>query len=163
VVQAEAMKYFIEFWRMAKFDRTGILWWNLRDGWPVISDAIVDYYNSRKLAYDYIRKVQTDVCVMIGDAAEGQHPVVAVNDTRGEVSGTMTITDADTKKVLLSKTFTVAENGKSTLAYLPETGETKLWLIEWVVDEKKYNNHYLAYQPPVMLDQYLAWLPLINK
>ncbi len=60
VVQAEAMKYFVELWRSAKFRRTGIIWWNLRDGWPILSDAIVDFYNSRKLAYFYIRRVQPD-------------------------------------------------------------------------------------------------------
>ena len=28
------MKYFIEMWRGKKFDdKTGIVWWNLRDGW----------------------------------------------------------------------------------------------------------------------------------
>ena len=36
VVQAEAMKFFVERWRMAKFTKTGIIWWNLRDGWPII-------------------------------------------------------------------------------------------------------------------------------
>ena len=41
IVQAEAKKYFIEFWRMNKGQRNGILWWNLRDGWPIVSDAIV--------------------------------------------------------------------------------------------------------------------------
>ncbi|MDR1982085.1 MAG: glycoside hydrolase family 2, partial [Tannerellaceae bacterium] len=84
-VQAEAKKFFIEFWRMDKFKRTGILWWNLRDGWPLVSDAVTDYFNGKKLAYYYIRQVQYDACVMIGDAnKEGNHPVVAVNDTRTE-------------------------------------------------------------------------------
>lgn len=50
-VQAEAKKFFIESWRIKKGDRSGILWWNLRDGWPIVSDAIVDYYNRKKLAY----------------------------------------------------------------------------------------------------------------
>ncbi len=87
VVQAEAMKFFVEFWRMDKFRKTGIIWWNLRDGWPILSDAIVDFYNSRKLAYYFIRRVQPDACVMIGDPRDGRHPVVAVNDTREERSG----------------------------------------------------------------------------
>ena len=163
VVQAEAVKYFIEFWRMARFDRKGILWWNLRDGWPILSDAVVDYYNNRKLAYYYIRKVQADVCVMIGDARNGQHPVVAVNDTREVVSGTMTVTDAETKKVLISKPFTVAKNGKSDIGNLPETSGTKLWLIGWEVNGKKYTNHYLAFQPPIALGKYLEWLSMIAE
>ena len=56
---------------------------------------VVDYYNSKKLAYYYIKQVQHDACVMIGDAKEGNHPVVAVNDTREVKSGTVTVRDAD--------------------------------------------------------------------
>src|SRR5690606_21977057 len=42
IVQAEAMKYFVEFWRGDKPGRSGIIWWNVRDGWPILSDAVVD-------------------------------------------------------------------------------------------------------------------------
>lgn len=162
IVQAEAMKYFIEYFRMRKFERTGILWWNLRDGWPVISDAIVDYYYSKKLAYHYIKRVQTDVCVMIGDAIEKQHPVIVVNDTHDKVTGTITIKDADTQEVLLNKSFSVNENGKSNEGSLPESAETKLWIIEWEIQGKKYRNHYFAFQPPVDLETYLKWLPILT-
>ena len=98
-VQAEAMKFFNELWRMDKFQKTGIIWWNLRDGWPIISDAIVDYYNSKKLSYYYIRQVQHNACVMIGDSKDGRHPVAAVNDTREEKSGTVLVRYADTGEV----------------------------------------------------------------
>ncbi len=118
IVQAEAMKYFIEFWRMNKGERNGILWWNLRDGWPIISDAIVDYYGSKKLAYQYIKRVQTDVCVMMGDARNGKHPVIAVNDSRENVSISITVKDAETGKTVLSKNLTLAENGKASAGFI---------------------------------------------
>ena len=162
IIQAEAKKYFIEFWRMNKFDRTGILWWNLRDGWPVISDAVVDYYYGKKLAYHYIKRIQTDVCVMIGDAKDDGHPVVTVNDTRNEVEGKLTIKDADTGEVLMNKSFKVDKNGKSAEGFLAKTEKTKLWLIEWEIEGKKFMNHYFAYQPHVELDIYLKWLPLLK-
>ena len=163
IVQAEAMKYFIEFWRMNKFDRNGILWWNLRDGWPVISDAIVDYYGNKKLAYEYIRKVQQDVCVMIGDeglvedATGAGHPVVVVNDTREAATGDLTIREADSGKVLMSKPFRVSKNGKIIAGYLPDPGKTTLWIIEWKIREEVHTNHYLSYEPVISLDRYLKW------
>jgi beta-mannosidase len=162
IVQAEAMKYFIEFWRMNKGERNGILWWNLRDGWPIISDAIVDYYGGKKLAYQYIKRVQTDVCVMIGDAAKGKHPVMAVNDTRENVKIAINIKDAENQKVILSKEIEVNKNGKIQIGFLPETNQTKFWLIEWEVAGKKYSNHYLAYNPPVKFSEYVKWLPLLK-
>ena len=162
IVQAEAMKYFIEFWRMNKGERNGILWWNLRDGWPIISDAIVDYYGGKKLAYQYIKRVQTDVCVMIGDAAGRRHPVVAVNDTRDKVRISVMIKDADSDKTMLSKEMEIDGNGKVTVDFLPESGQTKMWLIEWELNGKKYKNHYLAYTPVIQLEQYTKWLPVLK-
>lgn len=159
IIQGEAMKYFIEFWRMNKGERNGILWWNLRDGWPVISDAVVDYYYDKKLAYHYIKRVQTDVCVMIGDAKASGHPVVIVNDTRDKVEGVFSVRDADSKEVVISRNFSLAANGKSVEEFLPETEGTKLWLIEWEINGQKYTNHYFAFKPQVKLERYLNWLP----
>jgi beta-mannosidase len=163
IVQAEALKYFIEFWRMNKGDRNGILWWNLRDGWPVISDAVVDYYGSKKLAYQYIKRVQTDVCVMIGDAKNGEHPVIAVNDTRNEAYIVVNIKDAETQKILVSKNISVARNGLIQVGFIPETNQTKLWLIEWEMDDVRYTNHYLAYRPVIQLSEYTKWLGLLKR
>lgn len=162
IIQAEAKKYFIEFWRMNKGERNGILWWNLRDGWPVISDAIVDYYYSKKLAYHYIKRVQTDVCVMMGDAKDNGHPVVIVNDTLKEVEGHFSIKDADTHQVLLNKSFRVDKNGKLVEGFLPTSKEPALWLIEWSVGAATYSNHYFAYQPHVELEIYLKWLSILK-
>jgi beta-mannosidase len=163
IVQAEAMKYFIEFWRMNKGDRNGILWWNLRDGWPIISDAIVDYYGSKKLAYHFIKQVQTDVCVMMGDPENAKHPVIAVNDTRRNVPVSITIKDAGTGQTVLRRNLTLPENGKASAGFIPVSGSTKMFLIEWEAEGKKYVNHYLSYKPPISLDEYLKWLLLLVR
>ena len=158
VVQAEAMKFFVEFWRAAKFRRTGIIWWNLRDGWPIISDAVVDYYNSKKLAYYYIRQVQRDACVMITDAVDGKHPVTAVNDTRAEKSGTVTVRDADSGKTLLAAPFTIPANGKTVVGHIPEApAQQAMWLIEYTIDGAPGANHYLAGLAPFKLADYHRW------
>jgi beta-mannosidase len=154
------MKYFIEFWRMNKGERNGILWWNLRDGWPIISDAIVDYYGGKKLAYRFIKRVQTDVCVMMGDSRNGSFPVIVVNDSRESVTLSITIKDAETGKTVLNKNMSLAENGKNSAGFVRASGNTKLYLIEWEVKGKKFNNHYLAYNPPIQLDEYIK---LIQK
>ena len=101
-VQAEAKKYFIELWRTQKFEpKTGILWWNLRDAWPILSDAIVDYYGSKKLAYYFIKRVQEDVCVMINDDFE----IVVANDTMKPVKGSVVVRDIQTSKEVFKKEF----------------------------------------------------------
>jgi beta-mannosidase len=161
-VQAEAMKYFIELWRMDKFRRTGIIWWNLRDGWPIISDAVVDFYNSKKLAYYYIRQVQCNACVMVGDAKEGTHPVVAVNDTREEKSGTVVVRDADSGETLFSGSFTIPVNGKVLIGNIPQTQKQAMWLIDYSIGKEKFTNHYLAGVVPFKLEDYQRWYKKLN-
>jgi len=162
VVQAEAMKYFIELWRMEKFNKTGIIWWNLRDGWPIISDAVVDYYNSKKLAYYYIRQVQHNGCVMIGDSRRGNHPVVAVNDTREKKQGTVTVRDIETGENLFSAAFDLPVNGKTLIGFIPEKDKQSMWLIEYTIGKDKFTNHYLAGKAPFKLDDYLRWYRKLN-
>lgn len=161
-VQAEAMKFFIEFWRMDKFRKTGIIWWNLRDGWPIISDAVVDFYNSKKLAYYYIKQVQYDACVMIGDAKDGQHPVVAVNDTREEKTGTVVVRDADSGEILFSRSFEIPTNGKTVVGYIPEKHNQSMWLIDYTIGKEKYTNHYLSGEAPFKLENYQRWYNKLN-
>ena len=145
---------------MSKGERNGILWWNLRDGWPIISDAIVDYYGAKKLAYQYIRNVQKDVCVMIGDPVNGKHRVVAVNDTRMEKA--VRIVDHGSGRTLLEKSIHLPANGKEYLGQLPEVGDTELWIIEYRVDGEVLKNHYLAFRPPMDYDRYRKWLPILD-
>jgi beta-mannosidase len=161
-VQAEVMKFFIEFWRMDKFRKTGIIWWNLRDGWPIISDAIVDFYNSKKLAYYYIRQVQHNVCVMIGDQKEGNHPVIAVNDTRDVKSGTVSIRDADSGLTIFSALFNIPANGKTFIGNIPEMNKQSMWLIDYTIGKETYTNHYLAGEVPFKLQDYQRWYKKLN-
>ena len=57
-MQAEALKFFVEWFRAGMWRRTGILWWNLPDRWPQFSDAVVDYYGAKKLAFECLRRCQ---------------------------------------------------------------------------------------------------------
>jgi beta-mannosidase len=158
VTQAEAKKFFIELWRSQKFNKTGILWWNLRDGWPILSDAIVDYYFNKKLAYDYIKRVQTDVCALITDAKYGKHPVVLVNDTRKPARGKVVVVNADTDKELFNSDYNVEANDKVIAGYIPETNSQEMWLIRYESEDGlKHINHYLCGKAPFKLEDYKRW------
>ena len=158
ISQAEADKFFIELSRMRKWQRTGILWWNLRDGWPIISDAVVDYYNRKKLAYQYIKRVQTDVCAMCSEPEGGRQSLVIVNDTLAEASGHIVIRDADSHQTLFESNYHVDRNGRGNVGSIPQASKPAMWLIEWTVGDKKFQNHYLAGPRPFKLDDYKRWL-----
>lgn len=161
-VQAEAMKYFIEYWRSRKGDKNGIIWWNIRDGWPLISDAVTDYYNSKKMAYYFIKNVQKDVCVMVGDPVDGAMPLVVANDTRKAAEGKVTVIEVASGKTVLSSAFSVGSNAKSEFARVPECSGAGLLLVMYDVNGVRQMNHYLYGNAPYKLDEYYKWLGKAN-
>ena len=156
--QAEAMKYFVEKFRGAKFDRTGIIWWNVRDGWPIVSDAIVDYYNSKKLAYSYLWNAQRTVCLLINDEEDGVLPLKAVNDSFVPAEGKVKVTDVESGKVLYKGKFSVGANDRSLVAGLPIPQGQGVLLIEYETGGQKYRNHYLYGEPPFDFKAYQSWM-----
>lgn len=163
IVQAEAMKYFVEMWRSKKFDdKYGIIWWNLRDGWPVISDAIVDYYGSKKLAYYFLKNVQHDVCVMVTDDDASGFLLTAVNDTREPAHGSVAVTDIASGQKVYEGSFDVARNGKTTITHLPSRQGQGMFLVKYVVGGNTLYNHYLYGKAPFKLADYKKWLDRIG-
>lgn len=155
-VQAEAMKFFIEKFRGHKFEpNTGMLWWNIRDGWPLISDAIVDWYNSPKMAYWFIRNAQTDVCALMNDAVDGSYPLVVVNDTRKAADGNVTVTDVNSGEVVFRGEYHVPANGKTVVASIPERDGQGIFKISYTgMDGSPQENHYLYGKAPYDLNEY---------
>ncbi len=153
-VQAEAMKTFCELFRSRKFTRmNGLVWWNVRDGWPQISDAVVDWYGGKKLAYDVLKNAQRNQIVCLID----DHTAWAVNDERRAVKGTATFTDAATGKVLLETSFEIPANGKFALGTVPFDGQGII-KIAATLDGKPYRNHFLYGEPPFDFGQIKEWM-----
>ena len=165
ISQAEAKKYFIERIRIGKSQgKSGIIWWNLLDGWPQMSDAVVDYYYSKKLAYSYIKRCQVPFAIMIDELRDWCYPIVASNDTMKTVCGSYKISDIDTGDVYAQGEFCVAPNenfnlGKIRMMY----SEQKMLLIEWTVDGKTSYNHYLCGYPGFDFEQYKVWLNKLQE
>ena len=67
ISQAEAKKFFVELFRIQNH-RSGIIWWNLIDGWPQFSDAVVDYNFHKKLAFFYLRQSQKPFILTFSEA-----------------------------------------------------------------------------------------------
>jgi beta-mannosidase len=165
ITQAEAKKFFIETTRLRKWRTSGIIWWNLLDGWPQFSDAIVDYYFAKKLAYHYIRRAQTPVSLIIGETGPNKYlPLVACNDTLQPVQLTYTVRDADSGATLVKGSLELPANQNWQVARIREfASEQRLLLLEWEANGTRYGSHYLAGSPPFQLPRYCAWLDQIAK
>ncbi len=159
ISQAEAKKFFIERIRIKKPYTSGIIWWNMLDGWPQMSDAVVDYFFSKKLAYSYIKHSQEPFCLMMDEMEGWCYTLVASNDTLQEKKGSYRVYDIESKESLCEGDFIVKENENLTLAKLRMMySDQKFLVIEWNIDGKKYFNHYLCGYPSFDLEQYKRWL-----
>ncbi len=148
--------------RIRKWRRTGIIWWNLIDCWPQFSDAVVDYYYGKKLAYHYIRRVQQPVCVMIDEPEAWHCAVVVGNDTRESRAGTFRVTDAASDAVLLEGAFESPANENRVLGRIRVShGEHRLFLVTWEIDGQRRGNHYLLGKPPFSFETYRGFLEKI--
>lgn len=159
ISQAEAKKYFIEMFRIAKWRKTGIIWWNVIDCWPQFSDAVVDYYFAKKLAYHYIKRVQAPFCIMLDEPRDWHCRVVASNDTREERRGEFRVVDAWSGEERLAGEFRVGPNINRELGRIRVShGEHRLFLMTWEIDGRSGGNHYLLGKPPFSLDRYKEFL-----
>ncbi len=158
-VQAEAKKFFIEMFRAAKWRRTGIIWWNLIDGWPQFSDAVVDYYFRPKLAYSFIRRAQRRVALVLREPESDRQELVACNDLREAVDVRFSVEDVQSGEVLASGTGQCPGDAVAGLASIPyDPAKQTLYAIRWRDVLGDGTSHYLAGTPPFRLEDYRSWL-----
>ena len=162
ISQAEAMKFFIEHTRILKWKRTGIIWWNMIDGWPQISDAVVDYYYRKKLAYHYIKRSQKPRQMMLDEVSGWDQCVVLANDTREDARFVWSVSDADTGETLLSGETDVpaGENARAG-SFKADPSRQRLLILRFTANGVPGANHYLTGWPKYHKADLLRWLDVI--
>lgn len=141
--QANALKYWIELFRSRKGRTWGLLWWNLRDGWPIVSDGVVDYWYGKKKAYEAIKSVQQPQLATVVE--DGR--LVAVNDRLYPVRGHVTVTDEASGRRLYDADVEIPANAAKELAHLGLTGRGAV-RVEYVFEDKARVNRCLYGEPP---------------
>ncbi len=159
ISQAEAKKYFIERIRAGRPNKSGIIWWNLLDGWPQMSDAVVDYYFTKKLAYHYIKRSQAPFTIVADEIKNWNMDFCACNDTLRQVQGRFRVLDAETDELLLEKDFTAPVNSTTVIGRLPVFYSDKRFLIlRWETDSGNGFNHYVCGYPPLDWSRYKQFM-----
>ncbi len=151
ITQAEAVKYFIEKFRLSKWEKhTGIIWWNLLDGWPQFSDAVVDYYYRKKIGYEVIVNSQHPVALMFREPENGILKLAATNDSLEDVSLTYRVYNLETDSVLASGTAVAKANLTVDIDVIKcDESKTAFYIVEWDIDGETHKNHYLCGKAPV--------------
>lgn len=138
ILQAEAYKYLIEQTRLKKPYMTGILLWNMRDGWPAYNSALVDYYGRKKLSYYYVRQSQQPVVFVMDKGLNGY----VCNDALQACQGEYAICDGE-GKLLCKGEFSVDGNQNSALGNFARLQEEKYLILQLKIEDKVYYNHFI--------------------
>ncbi len=161
ISQAEAKKYFIERIRIAKWQKTGVLWWNLIDGWHQISDAVVSYDFTKKLAYHYIKRSQQPVCIIVGEPnGKGYADIYAVNDLPRDIPVAYTVTDTANGEIIAKGRRVLEADSAEKLFFLSpnDSGKRRFIKMEWSFEGETHTNHFVEDIKGVDYREYLAFL-----
>lgn len=163
ISQAEAKKYFIERFRLSKWRRTGIIWWNLVDGWPQISDAIVDWYYNKKLAYSYIKRSQNPMCFMFDEPKMGYIDFYGVNDLPYDADAEYSVINITENKEVMHGFAHLNADSSSKFGELKiKDNEKSFYLIKWIIDGKEYKNHYYTNIIDIDYNRYMKEIESCN-
>ncbi len=158
IAQAESLKFVIDRFRAGKWRRTGIIWWNVADGWPQFSDALVDYYGVRKLAFEVVRQCQAPIAVLVGEPESGRHRVSVTNDRRDAASVSYVVRDLETGVPVLEGTAMVPGDAVVPVGEIGSTRDRRYLTLEWSTPTDRGRGHYLAGPRPFDLPEVARWL-----
>ncbi len=156
--QGEAVKFFIERFRSGKWRRTGIIWWNLLDGWPQFSDAVVDYYYIKKASYSFIKRSQAPVCLMFREPEQGSLSLVGCNELPAEKTLRFQVRDLAAGETVLQGDVSLPGFSREDLGAVPCRDGVHFYLICWELEGREHRNHYISGNPPYDYSQYIRWL-----
>ena len=160
IFQAEAFKFMIERFRIRKATHGGLIWWNLLDGWPQISDAVVDYYFTKKLAYDFIKNSQQPLCLMFDEPdEENKLNLFVANEIPQDKTFSYKVIRINDNVVVCSNKATVAASGILQLdAVTVDPDKKEMFLIEWEYDGNTGYNHFVNNIRGIDFNTYIDFL-----
>ncbi len=136
--QAEAYKTWVETAKIKGW--SGILLWNLIEGWPGISEATVDYYFQKKPSYGFVKNAQRPLGVIMSEKEKGCLYVYVVNDGNEETEIAYQIRCKD--KTVCSERVKALAHQRLLVGEIQTDGESNFYEISFEANGKKYRSHY---------------------
>lgn len=166
VICAEIFKDVIEYSRVTRWDKTGVLWWSLMDMWPMLFNySIMDWEYNRKLPWYWIRNSQQEFALMAVQVKVGERfSLYAANDTLTSHTVDYTVEAFDTEgrsRELISGVWTQEKNSTGLIAPIPVSEEPQLLIIRWSEGGKTYTNH--AFTADASFETTRKWVKIIGE
>lgn len=166
VVCAELFKDVIEYCRVKRWSKTGVLWWSLMDMWPMLFNySVIDSDGNRKLPYYWIRQSQQEfaLCGVRVEQA-GELVLYAANDTLKDYTTEYKVIAYDVdgnSRMIASGICKQSRNSASMIQRIAESEQPEMWIIHWENDGKQYTNH--VFTQKVSFDVMKLWVKIIGE
>jgi len=162
IISASVFKEIIEFCRVDRPNKTGVLWWSLADMWPMLFNySVIDCYGGRKMPYYWIRESQQDFALMIVRyELNGEIALYAANDTIERHTGSYRVIAVDAsgaEKVIALGEYDEPKNSSRLIQRIPETHAPAMLLIEWTENGVTSYNHFTTGTMPWSMDAWKRW------
>lgn len=166
VICAEVFKDALEYGRVNRWTKTGILWWSLTDMWPMIFNySVSDYEFNKKLAYHWIRQSQQEFALMaVRKEFGGELALYAANDTLQPHTVEYTVTAYDEcgkGRFIASGICRQEKNSASLIQRIAESDKPELWIMCWKEAGKNYINH--VFTKNTSIETMRSWVEIIGQ
>ncbi|MBO4345794.1 MAG: hypothetical protein J5833_08555 [Victivallales bacterium] len=133
------------------------------DGWPQISDAIVDYYFRKKLAYPVLKRCHRPLCLIMAEPSAWGSELLVCNDSQSDFSGHYRLLQGESQECIKEGDFKSPANKNVSLGLIriPQS-LNDLFIMEWEADGERHANHYISGRPAFDLDKVKRWLEIIK-
>jgi len=168
IICAHVFKDCIEYCRVSRWEKTGIIWWSLMDMWPMLYNySVVDYDFRPKMPYYWIRQSQQSFALMlVQKELDGEIALYAANDSllphRGEYQIPALSADGTERTVALGS-YQEGPNSARMIQRIAERENPELWIIQWQEDGRTYYNHFAIHGKDCGFDTWKAWMQKLDQ
>ena len=97
-----------------------------------MSDAVVDYFLRKKLAYSYIKRSQAPFSMLMEEMKDWHYPLLAANDSLTAVEGHCRVTDIETGELFWEGDFCAKANTTTKISAIRMLySDHRMLLIRW--------------------------------
>jgi beta-mannosidase len=168
LICADIYKDAIEYTRVMRWTKTGVLWWSLVDMWPMLFNySLADCDGRPKLPFYWIRQSQRElILAAVRKKLDEAATLYAINDTLSPTSGDYRITaydeNGDATPYACGR-FEAPANDTTPIMQIPDQGEHRLLVIEWTVDGVTHYNHFVQSEGVLSFDVWKKWVSILRK
>jgi beta-mannosidase len=168
VICSSIYKEVIEYCRIDRPNKTGVMWWSLADMWQMLFNySVIDSEGGKKMPYYWIKQSQQPFALMmVRYELDGEIALYSANNTLENHFGNYRIVAIDennNERVVALGEYNEPKNNSRMLQRIPEPKSPTLFIIQWNENGKTSYNHFVSGKNPISIETWKLWCERINK